>query len=76
MTAVAVLNGVAWSQALDEVFVKNYENDSTLTWQYFGSAEGYFRNYPGTVGMPVDVDVTSISANKKSRINEIVDQQK
>ncbi|CAD5124217.1 DgyrCDS12514 [Dimorphilus gyrociliatus] len=43
-----VLNGVAWSEALDEQFRKNYDKDPTLTWQYFGSATGFFRNYPGT----------------------------
>ena len=42
-----MLNGVAWSEALDKEFEKNYERDPTLTWQYFGAASGFFRNYPG-----------------------------
>lgn len=46
-TADEVLNGVAWSERLDEQFRKNYDRDPTLTWQYFGSATGFFRNYPG-----------------------------
>ncbi|KAK2145366.1 hypothetical protein LSH36_683g02013 [Paralvinella palmiformis] len=45
--SVEVLNGVDWSEALDEYFRENYQNDPTLTWQYFGSASGFFRNYPG-----------------------------
>ena len=40
-----------WSQALDPVFRKNYEKDPTLTWQYFGSASGLFRNFPGKTSM-------------------------
>jgi uncharacterized protein YegL len=47
--SAAVLNGVAWSAALDEVFRKNYESDSSLAWQYFASHSGFFRNFPGTV---------------------------
>ncbi|KAI0233019.1 hypothetical protein LSAT2_016709 [Lamellibrachia satsuma] len=43
-----VLSGVAWSEKLDEYFRKNYEEDPTLTWQYFGSASGFLRSYPGT----------------------------
>ena len=46
-SAAEVLNGVTWSEKLDAVFRQNFEQDSTLTWQYFGSADGYFRNYPG-----------------------------
>jgi len=42
-----VLNGVQWSEDLDKVFAQNMERDPTLTWQYFGSAAGFFRNYPG-----------------------------
>ena len=47
ISAVQVLNGVAWSEDLDPYFRENYEEDPTLTWQYFGSATGFFRNYPG-----------------------------
>ena len=47
IAAVEVLNGVMWSQSLDDVFRENYEEDPTLTWQYFGSADGFFRDYPG-----------------------------
>ncbi|KAK3927676.1 Voltage-dependent calcium channel subunit alpha-2/delta-2 [Frankliniella fusca] len=41
-----ILNGLRWSAALDRVFAKNYEEDPTLRWQYFGSARGFMRIYP------------------------------
>uniref|UniRef100_A0A4W4F6V0 VWFA domain-containing protein n=1 Tax=Electrophorus electricus TaxID=8005 RepID=A0A4W4F6V0_ELEEL len=46
-----ILNGVYMSEALNEVFVSNYEKDPTLTWQYFGSPTGFLRLYPGTVNL-------------------------
>ncbi|VTJ68077.1 Hypothetical predicted protein [Marmota monax] len=42
-----ILNGVYMSEALNPVFVENFQRDPTLTWQYFGSATGFFRIYPG-----------------------------
>lgn len=35
------------SEALNAVFVENFQRDPTLTWQYFGSSTGFFRIYPG-----------------------------
>ncbi|KAK2184995.1 hypothetical protein NP493_248g03021 [Ridgeia piscesae] len=52
-----VLNGVDWSEKLDEFFRKNYEDDPTLTWQYFGSASGFLRSYPGMEWPMHGVDV-------------------
>ena len=46
--ATSVLNGVAWSATLDEAFRKNFEDDSSLSWQYFASQSGFLRNFPGT----------------------------
>ncbi|XP_055503491.1 voltage-dependent calcium channel subunit alpha-2/delta-3 isoform X1 [Leucoraja erinacea] len=43
----AIVNGVFWSEALNKVFVDNFERDPSLIWQYFGSANGFFRQYPG-----------------------------
>lgn len=43
----AIVNGVYWSEALNKVFVDNFEQDPSLIWQYFGSAKGFFRQYPG-----------------------------
>ncbi|XP_063785416.1 voltage-dependent calcium channel subunit alpha-2/delta-4 isoform X3 [Pseudophryne corroboree] len=42
-----ILNGVYMSEALNPVFVDNFQRDPTLTWQYFGSSTGFFRLYPG-----------------------------
>lgn len=42
-----IVNGVYWSEALNKVFVDNFEKDPSLIWQYFGSAKGFFRQYPG-----------------------------
>uniref|UniRef100_A0A672LKG4 Voltage-dependent calcium channel subunit alpha-2/delta-3-like n=1 Tax=Sinocyclocheilus grahami TaxID=75366 RepID=A0A672LKG4_SINGR len=42
-----IVNGVYWSEALNKVFVENFKRDPTLIWQYFGSAKGFFRQYPG-----------------------------
>jgi VWA N-terminal. len=39
--------GLMWSEGLDEVFRENYMADPTLLWQYFGSAKGFLRTYPG-----------------------------
>lgn len=36
------------SEALNDVFIDNFQKDPTLTWQYFGSSTGFFRLYPGT----------------------------
>ncbi|KAJ0015589.1 hypothetical protein NQD34_009209 [Periophthalmus magnuspinnatus] len=41
-----IVNGVYMSEVLDDVFTDNFQKDPTLTWQYFGSATGFFRLYP------------------------------
>ncbi|KAA0713547.1 Voltage-dependent calcium channel subunit alpha-2/delta-3 [Triplophysa tibetana] len=48
----AIVNGVYWSEALNEVFVDNFQQDPSLIWQYFGSAKGFFRQYPGIKWTP------------------------
>ncbi|XP_033096917.1 voltage-dependent calcium channel subunit alpha-2/delta-3-like isoform X2 [Anneissia japonica] len=42
-----VLNHIQFTAELDQQFVENYADDPTLTWQYFGSKTGFFRNFPG-----------------------------
>ena len=46
-TAEDVMNAVLWSDALDAVFLENFNNDATMAWQYFCSSLGFFRIYPG-----------------------------
>lgn len=31
---------------MDKTFVNNFEHDPSLSWQYFGSATGFLRQYP------------------------------
>lgn len=42
-----MLNELNWTEALEDVFRKNREDDPTLLWQVFGSATGLARYYPG-----------------------------
>uniref|UniRef100_A0A3B4YC66 Calcium voltage-gated channel auxiliary subunit alpha2delta 1 n=1 Tax=Seriola lalandi dorsalis TaxID=1841481 RepID=A0A3B4YC66_SERLL len=46
-----VLNELNWTEALEEVFRKNREDDPTLLWQVFGSAAGLARYYPASPWM-------------------------
>lgn len=45
--ATIILNELNWTQALEDVFRKNKEEDPSLLWQVFGSATGLARYYPG-----------------------------
>uniref|UniRef100_A0A8C6MGD2 Calcium voltage-gated channel auxiliary subunit alpha2delta 4 n=1 Tax=Nothobranchius furzeri TaxID=105023 RepID=A0A8C6MGD2_NOTFU len=47
-----ILNAVYNSEALNDVFISNFQRDPTLTWQYFGSSFGFFRIYPGIKWTP------------------------
>lgn len=44
--APPVIQAIKWSEALDRTFINNYEQDPSLSWQYFGSATGFMRQYP------------------------------
>ena len=46
-TDLEVLKGIQWSEKLDRTFISNYDVDPTLHWQYFASAHGFLRQYPG-----------------------------
>ncbi|XP_044050711.1 voltage-dependent calcium channel subunit alpha-2/delta-1 isoform X1 [Siniperca chuatsi] len=46
-----VLNELNWTEALEEVFRTNREDDPTLLWQVFGSAAGLARYYPASPWM-------------------------
>lgn len=41
-----VIRAIKWSEALDRTFINNYDQDPSLSWQYFGSATGFMRQYP------------------------------
>lgn len=45
--ATIILNELNWTEALEDVFRKNKEDDPSLLWQVFGSATGLARYYPG-----------------------------
>ncbi|XP_062316943.1 voltage-dependent calcium channel subunit alpha-2/delta-4 isoform X1 [Osmerus eperlanus] len=47
-----ILNGIYMSEALNDIFISNFQKDPTLTWQYFGSSSGFFRIYPGIKWTP------------------------
>ncbi|KAJ8301427.1 hypothetical protein KUTeg_020414 [Tegillarca granosa] len=52
---IDILNGLKWSEKLDAVFKENYENDSEILWQYFGSQTGFMRTFPASLwGTPSD----------------------
>ncbi|XP_044042293.1 voltage-dependent calcium channel subunit alpha-2/delta-1-like isoform X4 [Siniperca chuatsi] len=43
-----ILNELNWTEALEDVFRKNKEDDPSLLWQVFGSATGLARYYPAS----------------------------
>ncbi|XP_013911350.1 PREDICTED: voltage-dependent calcium channel subunit alpha-2/delta-4-like [Thamnophis sirtalis] len=60
-----IINGIYMSEALDAVFVENFERDPTLTWQYFGSTTGFFRLYPGIKWIPDENGVLSFDCRNR-----------
>ncbi|XP_011305922.1 voltage-dependent calcium channel subunit alpha-2/delta-3 isoform X2 [Fopius arisanus] len=55
--APAVIKAIKWSARLDDTFINNYKHDPTLSWQYFGSATGFMRQFPATIWNPKPVDL-------------------
>jgi len=47
ITDSSLLQAIKWSKALDEKFKNNSLEDPSLTFQYFGSVQGFTRVYPG-----------------------------
>lgn len=41
-----VIEDIARTEPLDDMFRQNYESDPALSWQYFGSVTGMLRQYP------------------------------
>ncbi|XP_017270318.1 voltage-dependent calcium channel subunit alpha-2/delta-1a isoform X2 [Kryptolebias marmoratus] len=60
-----ILNELNWTEALEDVFRKNKEDDPSLLWQVFGSATGLARYYPAspwidTGGLPDKIDLYDV----------------
>ncbi|KAK2493123.1 hypothetical protein MC885_006899 [Smutsia gigantea] len=60
-----ILNGVYMSEALNPVFVENFQRDPTLTWQYFGSSTGFFRVFPGIKWTPDENGVIAFDCRNR-----------
>ncbi|XP_059881909.1 voltage-dependent calcium channel subunit alpha-2/delta-4 [Delphinus delphis] len=60
-----ILNGIYMSEALNPVFVENFQRDPTLTWQYFGSSTGFFRIYPGIKWTPDENGVITFDCRNR-----------
>lgn len=45
-------SSISWSSHLDPLFANNLEKDSALSWQYFGSRQGFMRRFPGIAWPP------------------------
>ncbi|XP_076657366.1 voltage-dependent calcium channel subunit straightjacket isoform X3 [Halictus rubicundus] len=52
-----VIRAIKWSEELDKTFINNYDQDPSLSWQYFGSATGFMRQYPATDWLMETVDL-------------------
>ncbi|CAH2102250.1 unnamed protein product [Euphydryas editha] len=50
------LGAILWSKELTDTFINNYNSDPSLVWQYFGSAHGVLRFYPGMPWNKNEVD--------------------
>ncbi|KAM3588211.1 uncharacterized protein V6R79_023997 [Siganus canaliculatus] len=61
-----ILNGAYMSEALNEVFIDNFQKDPTLTWQYFGSSTGFFRLYPGIQWIPDENGVVTFDCRNRN----------
>ncbi|XP_075243703.1 voltage-dependent calcium channel subunit alpha-2/delta-3-like [Convolutriloba macropyga] len=61
-----VVNGIYVTESLNKVFQDNHNKDPTLTWQYFGSSTGFFRNYPGVEWGDSESGVDEYDARERS----------
>lgn len=41
-----LLEAIGWTSQMDSTFESNYQTNPTLSYQYFGSATGFLRQYP------------------------------
>ncbi|CAL8093183.1 unnamed protein product [Orchesella dallaii] len=43
-----ILDGIAWTSNMDDVFKSNFNQNPTLLWQYYASSSGFMRQYPAS----------------------------
>ncbi|XP_055909802.1 voltage-dependent calcium channel subunit alpha-2/delta-3 isoform X2 [Eupeodes corollae] len=55
--ASEVIQAIKWSENLDQIFRDNYKNDPTLSWQFYGSASGFMRQFPASKWKQDPVDL-------------------
>ncbi|XP_044198648.1 voltage-dependent calcium channel subunit alpha-2/delta-1-like isoform X4 [Thunnus albacares] len=55
-----ILNELNWTEALEDVFRKNKEEDPSILWQVFGSATGLARYYPASPWMDLSNSASKI----------------
>ncbi|XP_060929692.1 voltage-dependent calcium channel subunit alpha-2/delta-1a [Limanda limanda] len=55
-----ILNELNWTEALEDVFRKNKEEDPSLLWQVFGSASGLARYFPASPWMDLSNSASKI----------------
>ena len=46
-SGVKIVNTIKWTAGLEKYFLENKKDEPSLLWQYFGSADGVYRVYPG-----------------------------
>uniref|UniRef100_H2L530 VWFA domain-containing protein n=1 Tax=Oryzias latipes TaxID=8090 RepID=H2L530_ORYLA len=61
-----ILNSIYNTEALNDVFISNFQKDPTLTWQYFGSSYGFFRIYPGIKWTPDSNGVVAFDCRNRN----------
>uniref|UniRef100_A0A8C2X6Y6 Calcium voltage-gated channel auxiliary subunit alpha2delta 4 n=1 Tax=Cyclopterus lumpus TaxID=8103 RepID=A0A8C2X6Y6_CYCLU len=61
-----ILNAIYNSEALNDVFIGNFQKDPTLTWQFFGSSTGFFRIYPGIKWTPDSNGVAAFDCRNRN----------
>uniref|UniRef100_A0A3Q3K0I8 VWFA domain-containing protein n=1 Tax=Monopterus albus TaxID=43700 RepID=A0A3Q3K0I8_MONAL len=61
-----ILNAIYNSEALNDIFLSNFQKDPTLTWQYFGSSTGFFRIYPGIRWTPDSNGVAAFDCRNRN----------